>query len=228
MELVTATRFLGILVIFLDLQYYYFLPLSYFFLIFLQTFMAGGVAHLALGPLCSFCAFDSGCQRSLTASWAGAINQFQSQSSYPYHYYKSMTRSTAITLAVAALALSDLARPSCAFAPTSVAIANKYSRSSSSLSMVFGFGSSQTRSGGDKRKRQHNPQVPTLSARGSVVSSSLTDSEATSASIQPRSKIDTSNFGASSVDTVRDAIRNDVYQKSLHRLLCNGEEECIF
>lgn len=183
------------------------------------------------GAVVQFCACDSirdVKDRSSPEAVEMPINQFQPQSTYPQHC-KSMSRSTATTtLVVAALALSDLAHPSCAFAPTtSVTIANKYSRSSS-LSMVFGFGSSQTRSGRDKRKRQRNPQTPALSARGSVVSSSLTDSEATSASIQPRSKIDTSNFGASSVDTVRDAIRNDVYQKSLHRLLCDGEEECIF
>lgn len=141
-----------------------------------------------------------------------------------------MSRATATTLAVAALALSDLACPSCAFVPVaSVSIANKYSNSrTSSLSMVFG--SPQTRSGGDKRKRR-NSQASSLSPRGSVVSSYLTDAEATSVNVQPRSKIDTSNFGASSIggdDTVRDAIRNDVYQKSLHRLLCDGEEECIF
>ena len=182
---------------------------------------------MAPGPLCSFCDCDSGMSK-IAQKELMPINQFHHKA-HIHNNCKSMSRSTAFTLAVAALALSDLARPSCAFAPTtSVTIANKYSRSSS-LSMVFGFGSSQTRSGGDKRKRQRNPQTPTLSARGSVVSSSsLTD---TSASIQPRSKIDTSNFGASSVggdDTVRDAIRNDVYQHSLHRLLCDGEEECIF
>ena len=181
------------------------------------------------GPLCSFVLVILDVKDRSKAELM-PINQFHHKAHIPNNC-KSMSRSTAFTLAVAALALSDLARPSCSFAPTtSVTIANKYSRSSS-LSMVFGFGSSQTRSGGDKRKRQRNPQTPTLSARGSVVSSSLTDSEATSASIQPRSKIDTSNFGASSVggdDTVRDAIRNDVYQHSLHRLLCDGEEECIF
>mmetsp|Transcript_34479 Transcript_34479/g.75464 ORF Transcript_34479/g.75464 Transcript_34479/m.75464 type:complete len:139 (-) Transcript_34479:210-626(-) len=38
--------------------------------------------------------------------------------------------------------------------------------------------------------------------------------------------VDTSNFGAD--DTVRTEIRNAVYQRSLHRLLCDDEEECIF
>lgn len=183
------------------------------------------------GPLCSLCACDSRDVKDRSKAELMPIIS-SNHKAHIHNNCKSMSRSTAFTLAVAALALSDLARPSCAFAPTtSVTIANKYDSRSSSLSMVFGFGSSQTRSGADKRKRQRNPQTPTLSARGSVVSSSLTDSEATSASIQPRSKIDTSNFGASSVggdDTVRDAIRNDVYQHSLHRLLCDGEEECIF
>ena len=53
--------------------------------------------------------------------------------------------------------------------------------------------------------------------------SNSADSEST------RAKIDTSNFGVWRDDTVRDAIiRDDVYKKSLHRLLCDGEEECIF
>ena len=52
--------------------------------------------------------------------------------------------------------------------------------------------------------------------------SNSADSEST------RAKIDTSNFGVSNDETVRYAIRNDVYQKSLHRLLCDGEEECLF
>ena len=47
---------------------------------------------------------------------------------------------------------------------------------------------------------------------------------------RPSNKIDTSNFDASSFNdaTLRADIRNDIYQKSLHRLLCDGEEECIF
>lgn len=140
----------------------------------------------------------------------------------------SMPRSTATSLAFTALLLSDLTLPSRGFAPSGVTfIANKNKRSfRSSLSMVFGFG--QTRSGGEgggggKRKRPDQPHASSFSARSSVVRNSA-DSEST------RAKIDTSNFGVSNanVDTVRDTFRDDVYQNSLHRLLCDGEEECLF
>ena len=150
--------------------------------------------------------------------------------SYPPYPYKNclelkMPRSTATSLAFTALLLSDLTLPSRGFAPSGVKfIANVNKQRSSSLSMVFGFG--QTRSdgeggGGGKRKRPDQPHVSSFSARSSVVSNSA-DSEST------RAKIDTSNFGVSNDETVRYAIRNDVYQKSLHRLLCDGEEECLF
>uniref|UniRef100_A0A7S0AC36 Uncharacterized protein n=1 Tax=Minutocellus polymorphus TaxID=265543 RepID=A0A7S0AC36_9STRA len=141
-----------------------------------------------------------------------------------------MPRSTATPLAFATLLLSDLTLPSHAFAPSGVIANNKKCSPSSSLSMVFL--SPQTRSGGGggggKRKHPSNPQASSLTARSSVASNSLSVSEATSA--RRRSKIDTSNFGVSddSHDTVRHAIRNDVYQKSLQRLLCDGEEECLF
>ena len=145
----------------------------------------------------------------------------------------SMPRSAATSLAFTALLLSDLTLPSRGFAPsgvTFIANKNKSPRSfrSSSLSMVFGFG--QTRSdgeggGGGKRKRPDQPHASSFSARSSVVSNSA-DSQST------RAKIDTSNFGVNDDTVRRDAIRNDgvahVYQKSLHRLLCDGEEECLF
>ena len=141
----------------------------------------------------------------------------------------SMPRSTATSLAFTAFLLSDLTLPSRGFAPsgvTFIAKKNKRSFRSSSLSMVFGFG--QTRSGGEgggggKRKRPDQPHASSFSARSSVVRNSA-DSEST------RAKIDTSNFGVSNanVDTVRDTFRDDVYQNSLHRLLCDGEEECLF
>jgi hypothetical protein len=125
----------------------------------------------------------------------------------------TMPRSTTTSLGLAALLLSDLTLPAGAFAPSGVTFIYKRSFRSSSLSMVFG---------GGKRKRPDQPRASSFSARKSVVSNSA-DSEST------RTKVDTSNFG---VYTVRDAIRNDlvddVYQKSLHRLLCDGEEECIF
>ena len=144
-----------------------------------------------------------------------------------------MPRSAATSLAFTALLLSDLTLPSCGFDPSGVTLIankNKSPRSfrSSSLSMVFGFG--QTRSdgeggGGGKRKRPDQPHASSFSARSSVVSNSA-DSEST------RAKIDTSNFGVNDDTVRRDAIRNDgvahVYQKSLHRLLCDGEEECLF
>ena len=138
----------------------------------------------------------------------------------------NMPRSAATLLAFTALLLSDLTLPSRGFAPSVIANKNK-SFQSSSLSMVFGFG--QTRpdqphaSGGGKRKRPDQPHSSSFSARSSVVSTS-----ADSGSI--RTKIDTSNFGVGDDTITRDAIRmrDDVYQKSLHRLLCDGEEECIF
>ena len=142
-----------------------------------------------------------------------------------------MSRSTATSLAFTAFLLSDLTLPSCGFDPSGgTFIANKNKRyfRPSSLSMVFGFG--QTRSdgeggGGGKRKRPDQPHASSFSARSSVVSNSA-DSQST------RAKIDTSNFGVNDDTVRRDAIRNDgvahVYQKSLHRLLCDGEEECLF
>ena len=138
-----------------------------------------------------------------------------------------MPRPTATSLAFTALLLSDLTLPSRGFAPSGVTfIANKNKRSfRSGLSMVFGFG--QTRSGGEgggggKRKRPDQPHASSFSARSSVVRNSA-DSEST------RAKIDTSNFGVTNDDKVRHAIiRDDVYQKSLHRLLCDSEEECLF
>jgi len=124
----------------------------------------------------------------------------------------NMPRSAATLLAFTALLLSDLTLPSRGFAPSVIANKNK-SFQSSSLSMVFGFG----------QTRPDQPHSSSFSARSSVVSTS-----ADSGSI--RTKIDTSNFGVGDDTITRDAIRmrDDVYQKSLHRLLCDGEEECIF
>ena len=147
----------------------------------------------------------------------------------------NMPRSAATLLAFTALLLSDLTLPSRGFSPsgvTFIANTNKNNRSFRS-SCLFGFGfgfgrgsggeGSSEGGGGGKRKRPDQPHSSSFSARSSVVSTS-----ADSGSI--RTKIDTSNFGVGDDTITRDAIRmrDDVYQKSLHRLLCDGEEECIF